>query len=191
MAMWKISLLGLYEYDSSLFDNLTFPIFEIPSPPPLVVFTPDKDTLVSLILEKSADFPCLYPDCDFMKFMIGVWSKNCAYMMKKLWETQNYKYNPIHNYDRTGSITRSANSSDSGTVTGSQTSFNSDVFKDTNKSVSSGSASGSETVTETVSGNVGVTSTQQMLQQQRDIAEFKWYDIISNDFINKFCVQIY
>ena len=144
-----------------------------------------------MILEKSADFPCLYPNPEFMKFMIGVWSKNCAYMMQTLFYSMVYKYNPIHNYDRNSTIQRKANSSSGGTVTASSTAFNSDSFKDTGKSTSTGTASGGETITETVSGNIGVTSTQQMLEQQRNIAEFKWYDVVSNDFINKFCVQIY
>ena len=191
MAQYKISLLGLYNFNDTLFDTLVLPTFHIPSPPPATPFFPDKDTLVNLILEKSADFPALYPDWDFMHFMIGVWSKNCAYMMQKLFETQNYKYNPIHNYDRQSTITREASSTSGGTVTAAQTAFNSDSFKDTGRNTSSDSATAGETVTENTSGNIGVTSTQQMLEQERNIAMFKWYDIVSDDFIAKFCVQIY
>ena len=191
MAQYKISILGLYNYNNTLFDTLVFPIFHIPSPAPANPFLPDRDTLISLILEKSADFNALYPDWDFMHFMIGVWSKNCAYMMQKLFESQNYSYNPIHNYDRNSKISRIANSSSGGTLTDSQTAFNTDTFKDTGKRTSSETASGGETVTEETSGNIGVTSTQQMLEQERQVALFKWYDIVSDDFINKFCVQIY
>ena len=191
MSLYRVSILGLYQYNNKLFDKLEFPAFSNPTDEPLVFTPPDKDTLISLILEKSADFAALYPDLDFMRFMIGVWSKNCAYMMDKLWIQQFLKYNPIHNYNRKGNITRISNASGGGTVVGAQTAFNSDTFKDTSKSTSTDTAQGSETVTEQLSGNIGVMSTQEMLMREREVAVFKWYDVISNDFINKFCVQIY
>ena len=191
MAKYRISLLGLYTYDNTLFTNLNMPHTIIPDTTPPIMYNPNKDTLISLILEKSADFPCLYPDCDFMKFMIGVWSSNCAYMMQTLWNTLNAQFDPLENYDRHSTISRTASSSSGGTVTAAQTAFNSDAFKDTGKSTSSETAGGTETVTDHTHGNIGVRSGQELQAQTRDMAMFKWYDIVSNDFINKFCVQIY
>ena len=192
MAKLKISILGLYNFDNTLFDNLTMPVVIIdPDNLPNPFYTPNKEVLVNLILEKSADFPALYPDVDFMKFMIGVWSTNTAYMKQTLWNTLNAKFNPIENYDRHSQITRTANSTSGGTVTGSQTAFNSDTFKDTGKTTSSESASGGESVTDYTHGNIGVRSGQELVAQSREMGMFKWYDIISDDFINKFCVQIY
>ena len=40
-------------------------------------------------------------------------------------------------------------------------------------------------------GNIGVTTTQQMIEQERQIDIFDVYAIIVNDFIDTFCVQIY
>lgn len=191
MAMYKISLLGLYQFNDKLFDNLVLPPITNPTDKPMTITYPDKDTLIAVILEKSADFSCIYPDWDFMHFMIGVWSKNTSYMMEKLWTQQLLSYNPIHNYDRNGTITRKTSATSGGTVVGAQTAFNSDVFKDTGKSTTNDSASGSETVTEKLSGNIGVMSTQEMLTREREVANFKWYDVVAQDFINKFCVQIY
>lgn len=192
MAKLKISILGLYNFDNTLFDELTMPAVIIdPDNLPNPFYTPNKDVLVNLILEKSADFPALYPDVDFMKFMIGVWSNNTAYMKQTLWNTLNAKFNPIENYDRHSQITRTANSTSGGTVTGSQTAFNSDSFKDTGKTTSSESSSGGESVTDYTHGNIGVRSGQELVAQSREMGMFKWYDIISDDFINKFCVQIY
>lgn len=192
MAMYKVSLLGLYNFNNTLFEQITMPSVVLsPGDTPQVVYIPDKDTLISLILEKSADFPALYPDWDFMHFMCGVWSKNCAYMMQTLWDTLNAKFNPIENYDRRSSITRETSAQSDGTVVGSQTAFNSDTFKDTGKSTSSDNATGTETVTDYTHGNIGVRSGQELQAQSREMALFKWYDIVSDDFINKFCVQIY
>lgn len=40
-------------------------------------------------------------------------------------------------------------------------------------------------------GNIGVTSTQQMIREQRDIERFNLYDIIIEDFKMRFCIMIY
>ena len=40
-------------------------------------------------------------------------------------------------------------------------------------------------------GNIGVTTTQQMLQAQRDLAMFNIFDVIAKDFIKQFCVMVY
>lgn len=191
MSMYKISLLGLYNYDNSLFDELQIPVYHIPQDPPTNVFLLSKDTLIAMILEKSADFPALYPDWDFMKFMIGVWSKNCAYMMQTLYDTLNYKFNPIENYDRKSTITRKGTNTGNGSTTNARTAFNTDSMKNTDSNTSSASDTVDENVTEYTHGNIGVTSGQDMVRQTREMAMFKWYDIVSQDFINKFCVQIY
>lgn len=191
MALYRISLLGLYQYDDTLFNQLVIPTMPTPDPDLDYTYTPDRDTLINLILEKAADFSALYPDWDFMHFMCGVWSKNCEYMMVTLWQTINAKFNPLENYDRHSQISRSSMSSAGGSVTGAQTAFNSDQFKNTNRSMSTDSASGTETVTDHTHGNIGVRSGQELVAQSREMALFKWYDVVSDDFISKFCVQIY
>lgn len=40
-------------------------------------------------------------------------------------------------------------------------------------------------------GNVGVTTTQQMLQSERDVAMFNLYDVIAQSFHDEFCLYLY
>lgn len=40
-------------------------------------------------------------------------------------------------------------------------------------------------------GNIGVTSTQEMIKQQREVVEFDIYHYISQDFKAEFCVMVY
>lgn len=40
-------------------------------------------------------------------------------------------------------------------------------------------------------GNIGVTTTQQMIQQERDISLFDFYQFIADDFKREFCIMIY
>ena len=42
-----------------------------------------------------------------------------------------------------------------------------------------------------IHGNIGVTSSQQLIEQERTVAEFCMVDYIINDFISRFCVMVY
>ena len=192
MGKYRITLLGLYQYSNTLFAQLQLPSFQVQIlPAPQLTWVPDKDTLISLILEKASDFPCLYPNFDFMQFMIGVWSKNCAYMMNELWLTTVTKYKIAENYDRSTTITRKTSSSGTGSTTDASTAFNVDAFKDTHKSSTIASDSGSESVSDYTHGNIGIRSAQELILQDREVALFKWYDVVSDDFIHKFCIELY
>lgn len=203
----SLSILGLYEYNEDIFANLHLPEGV------------DADILIPEICTECSDFALLYPDYDFMKMLIGVWSTKEQRIWSAMVESTELEYNPIENYDRQESIQRSITSSstgsstgsssvteqNSGTSTGSQTAFNSDTFKDTGKTVSSGTGStttqgsdsaqqsgtGTETVTSRVHGNIGVVTAQQMISGFREISNFSVYDFIVQSFKDRFCVQVY
>lgn len=42
-----------------------------------------------------------------------------------------------------------------------------------------------------VHGNIGVTTSQQMLMSERDVADFSIYDVIAQDFAREFCLYVY
>lgn len=83
-----MSLIGLYNYDDSLFDNLSLPD-DI-----------DPDLVKGNILMECAELEVIYPDFDFMKGAIGAWSDNEVEIWKKVREMELAEYNPIENYDR-------------------------------------------------------------------------------------------
>ena len=43
----------------------------------------------------------------------------------------------------------------------------------------------------TEQGNIGVTSTQSMIMEQREVVQLNLYDVITRDFIDRFCLKIY
>lgn len=49
----------------------------------------------------------------------------------------------------------------------------------------------SETETIREYGNIGVMTTQQMLESEQKLALFNLYDVITNEFIKKFCILVY
>ena len=49
-----------------------------------------------------------------------------------------------------------------------------------------------ETKREThTSGNIGVTTTQKMIREEREIAEFNIYDRMIKDFMDRFCIMVF
>lgn len=90
-----LSILGLYNYDNSLFDNLVLPLGI------------DKDDVTDNLLLELAELEVIYPSIDMMKFAIGSWSRKELPVWDKLYATTMLEYNPIHNYDRTEEVTDS------------------------------------------------------------------------------------
>lgn len=203
----SLSIYGLYTYDNSIFANLTVPNGM------------SKDDLVVQILTECSDFALIYPNFDFMKMLIGVWSNKERKIWENLYKSENIEYNPIENYDRQESITRVVNTNAEGTSNGTalntsgdngetktgQTAYDSNTFKDTSRvqansnsnsqSVNSetvkNNSSGSETVINHTHGNIGVTTAQQMLEGFREVSKFCTYDYIVQSFKDRFCVQVY
>ena len=109
--MATLSILGMYEYDSTIMDGL---INNLPTPDkvptdsyPGLFYTPealDSDALITELLLECAELEVLYPAAATMAQAINVW----AITRKKVWQdyynTMWYRYNPIWNKD--GTITR-------------------------------------------------------------------------------------
>lgn len=100
-----LSPLGLYEWDSTLFD-----LMQIPS-------ALDKDTLVKNLLAETAELEVLYPNPVVFKNLIGIWSAKQMDIWNRLYATTQYEYDPIENYNRyeTGSDNGKGSTTHSGT----------------------------------------------------------------------------
>ena len=86
--MATLTMIGLYNYDPTIFENLTFPTGI------------DKDLAVNEILMKCGEFELIYPDLDFMKYQIDNWGKKNYFTFDKWVTALAEEFNPLHNYDR-------------------------------------------------------------------------------------------
>lgn len=78
-----------------------------------------------------------------------------------------------------------------GDTTENGTITNTETGKDTeNESVNNG-RTGTHTRTGRAHGNIGVTTSQQMIQSERDLVVFNLYDVIAESFIENFCLMVY
>ena len=87
-----LSVLGLYNFDSSLFDEMAYPSG----------FTnEEKQTVVGNILMECAELEFLFPDFNAAKQAIGLWSRLNVAVWERIFTAANLEYNPIENYNRT------------------------------------------------------------------------------------------
>ena len=170
-----LSIMGLYEDDNTLFQGLQLPEGL------------DQEAVINEILLQCAELEIVYPSIDIMKLAITTWSIANQYTWQKLYDTMVVEYNPIWNVDATVVIDR--DTSGQGNATDAVKGFNSDTWAESDKTDTDSWAV--EDVTETRTGNIGVTTTQQMLEQERKIAEFNMISYIAQSFKQRFCLLIY
>lgn len=179
----QMSVWGLYQIDPTILDGLHLPE------------AVDRETLVDNLLLETESLEVLYPSPAFLKKAVEVWSKERLPIWEKLYETTILEYNPIENYDRieTGTNTASGESSGENESTSSATAYDSNEFSDTGKGVSSGSNTFENTGTfnTRVHGNIGVTTSQQMIEAQREVVKFCLTGYIIEEFTQRFCVGVY
>lgn len=198
-----LSVLGIYNYDNTLFENFLLPD------------QVDKDTLVDGILTDTAELEVVYTDSDFLKEAIHMWSRRRLPVWVKLGSTLNYEYNPIENYDRRaeindtyheegkhGVIVSSASTTEQNSE-GKVAAYDTDELQTNTGGTATGSNTSSNKTDdehidehtnahdEYIHGNIGVTTTQQMIQQEREVSQFDLYQYIIDDFKKRFCLLVY
>lgn len=178
-----MSLWGLYQVDPTILDGLIVPTGM------------DDETVKDNLLLETETMEILYPNSGFLKMAITVWAAERKEVWDKLYATTVLDYNPIENYDRneeSESRNRGQSMGDT-TTTASATAYNSDEFADTAKNYSEGKNRNRSQgyYKSRVHGNIGVTTPQQMIEQERKSVQFCMTQFIIDDFISRFCVGVY
>lgn len=153
---------------------------------------------------------CVHQDPETFKKAVCQWVSANKYRWTRLFQTTLYKYDAISNYDRTeeweetdeeheaqnGEGINNGNS----TATRNVGAYNNDMQKageDVSKGSSSYSATGSKDNNKIhkhrarMFGNIGVTTTQEMIESERRVVSFDIADIIANEFRQQFCIAVY
>ena len=175
-----MSLLGLYNWDSTILDGLVVPDGV------------DRETVINILLRECAELEIIYPQPEALKFFVGEWAKERLPVWNRLESTLHYEYDPISNYDRREEWTDESSGISEGTNENKTAGYNSagaDVPESRNSA--SSSASGKNKRTGRAYGNIGVTTTQQMIEEERRVSEFDIDHIIINEFKKTFCLMIY
>ena len=75
--------------------------------------------------------------------------------------------------------------------TGTITDAHTGTITDTDTGTINHDTTDTGSITTTRQGNIGVTSTQSLIKEQRDVVQFNIMDYIINDFKNRFCLLVY
>lgn len=190
-----------------------------------------EETLIPCILRRAGHFACIYDTVEECADAVAHWSAENVRRWNRLIATTAQKYELVHNYDRTETVTdrrtvlenventathsgednstRSANgfsnvenkvaAFDSSEYQGRDSAVHSGTSDETGKNTSSGNMSNTgkrdntETVERTIRafGNIGVTTAQQMLEEERKLLKFNITEYIANEFVENFCIMVY
>lgn len=213
--MALLSILGLYNYDPTIFDGLTLPgLDDITNEAEKVSdpWVPDKSDFISYLCMQLAELSLVYASAPIISTMITVWSAAHRNEWVQLYNTMLYKYNPIWNKDGKWVETHNLTIKDDYSVTNMKTEHGGDVKQnvtgydantyspntqqvidtdDTTNGKTNNTRTDTGTLTREESGNIGVTMTQEMIQRQRDIVKFNLYEYITQEFKEQFCVMVY
>lgn len=172
-----LSIKGLYDYDPSLFDGMSWPDGVTAG-----------DVLPELTAEL-AELEIVYPAAETMKNAITAWSKSRFAAWNRIAAALNAEYSPIENYDRYEDWNDKAMSK--GGYLNKVAGFNvADQMQDQSSSEQS-TDSGSEHSGH-IHGNIGVTMAQQMICAELDLrAKYDMAHIIISEFKQRFCLMVY
>lgn len=207
MSSAKVTLLGMNAY----FQNANNDLFEFLSLPTGL----NKQTLTDNILLQGGEFEVLYSDPMSLKTSIGIWSDREAATFKRWVDALNIEYAPLENYDRhedwtdtldsdgTSRTTGTNDTSTSGSVQTDVSAYDSSGYQPKEKVTTSETVDNDTTENNTstldntgrhtgrVHGNIGVTTSQQMLEAELDLGYWNIYSRITDMFLEEFCILIY
>lgn len=198
-----LTLGGMYNYDQTIFDGI-----EIPE-------DMDKNALVNTILAHCGGNEVRYPSLPILATMIQTFFVTNKYKINKLWETTKFDYEPLVNYDLTIEVKREHKGTDKTETTGNSenssngstenqvSAFNQTTYTPSSKSTfnDSGKSNNSEnetyetnrdeTETRHESGDNSARSTQYMIGEERQVANFNIYNIIADLFEDEITIPVY
>ena len=196
MLQPRMTLYGMYQYDPTLFDGVTLPDGM------------DKTLMVNQIIRQSGDLFPYYQAPPQVKTAITEWFARRKDNFAKLWQGFTAEYNPIENYDRqedsteTPNITHTLSNSgqDASTNEADVQGYNGTDYVPNSRTKSSGTSStngtdtesGTRTYTSRIHGNIGVTTSAQMLEGELALRKsMDIYSLIAAEFETDNLIQVY
>ena len=196
MLQPRMTLYGMYKYDPTLFDGVVLPEGM------------DKTLMVNQIIRQSGDLFPYYQVPPEVKSAITEWFTRRKDNFAKLWQGFTAEYNPIENYDRqedsteTPNITHTLSNSgqDASTNEADVQGYNGTNYVPNSRTKSSGTSStngtdtesGTRTYTSSIHGNIGVTTSAQMLEGELTLRKsMDIYALIAAEFETDNLIQVY
>lgn len=211
MSKAKFTLIGTYQY----YHNAGGDLFELMDLPTGI----NKDTLCSNILLQGGEFEVQHGNPQFIHDAIGIWSQAWKESLQRWVDALTIEYAPLENYDRmehwtdetdvegtgTSNSVGTLDNTTNGTVETTKSAYDSSTYQPYDK-VESTEVSDTDTTDRTnttmtsdqdsehngrIHGNIGVTTSQQMLNQELDLGYWNLYQRITQLFLQEFVIPVY
>lgn len=167
----------------------------------------DKDLVVNTILDYSATYIPLYKDYNLFNFKNKVFFDRNRDNIVHLLDAFTLDYDPIYNYDRyekyneVDETNRNSNSTSSlnSNIENKVSAYNSSTYQPSNESTSADTTKDNVTSEDKhnyytdnrIYGNIGVTTTQQMLESEMDLRNrYNIYEWIARKWYNEFMLKV-
>ena len=207
MASAKMTLIGMNIFMLNMNDDL---FSELTLPEAL-----DKQTLTDNILLRGGEFEVLYANPTAMQSLIGIWSRREQATFERWVSALSIEYAPLENYDRiehwTDEVDGTGSSGSSGSVntTSNDTSeltksaYDQSTYSPYEKTINGGTVgtTSSDSTSTSMSndsehngrihGNIGVTSSQQLLESELSLGYWNVYTKITELFLQEFTIPVY
>lgn len=175
----------------------------------------DKNVLLSTIINRASTFCVLYPDPDYFYLMSSNWWSKWKDSFEKWFLAMQMEYNPIENYDRqekwhddivddntmtqTGTVTTEGDNSS----TNEKSAYDTSSYQPVNKVTDDIDSTDTRDLTDKVDndrnidhegrvhGNIGVTTSQQMIESELKLRYNNVYNMITDCFIKDLLIAVY
>lgn len=203
MGNATMSVMGMYKYYPRLFSQLKIPTGLKP------------ELFINRLCYETAGLEVLFSSPPIFENVIGLWCDTNIDRWQKIYDTTQLDYNPIENYDRqeewednsktastvdshdTGTGKNSAKDTqrkaafDAGSMVDSDSGENSSESESTQTGHSAGESTEQSTHKARIHGNIGVTTSQQMIEEERKVLEFNMYSYLIQEFKEQFLLLVY
>lgn len=199
MSSAKFTLIGAYQY----YHNAGGDLFENMSLPEGI----NKDTLTSNILLQGGEFEVQHGNPIFLHDAIAIWSSAYQETFERWINALSIEYAPLENYDRMEHWTDELDGTGSARSTGThdntteqtKSAYDSSTYQPYDKVTSDTDISDTTNTTVNndsehngrIHGNIGVTTSQQMLTQELDMGYWNLYQRITQLFLQEFVIPVY
>lgn len=113
-----------------------------------------------------------------------------TYKLDGLYNSTMKEYDPISNYDMTEDSEDNTTASADGDGSSKSTAWDTTTGRLTDETDAHSESESNNTHHLERKGNIGVTTTQQMLEQERNITDFDFVGIVVNEVISNFCCLV-
>ena len=207
MASAKMTLIGMNIFMLNMNDDL---FSQLTLPEGL-----NKQTLTDNILLRGGEFEVLYANPTAMQSLIGIWSRREQATFERWVSALAIEYSPLENYDRmehwtdevdgTGSSgsTGSVNTTSNDTSELTKSAYDQSTYSPYEKTINGGTVgtTSSDSTNTSMSndsehngrihGNIGVTTSQQMLEAELNLGYWNVYTKITELFLQEFTIPVY